>query len=146
MKSELLYTKNPIRDIRISLAYEAEFYFSVQHLSFSEVFKTPTLDKRCTGTEAYQRAQTKLTELGHRELYDSKKFLTSFRVDHGSGVGGRACRRIYSTNAENKLIIIDEAEDRDHAILTDQIISIISDISKEERSLIDTDVFKLNSS
>ena len=86
---------------------------------------------------------TKLIELDNKKLHDSNRLLCSFGKDYGSSMEGRIIRDIYSTNDNTKLIIVDEAEDRDHAVLTDQIISLISDISQEERKLIDSDVSKL---
>jgi len=55
----------------------------------------------------------------------------------------REFRNIYSTNEDTKLIVIDESEDPAHAVLTNQIVSLISDISTEDRKLIDSDISKL---
>ena len=149
MKSEILYAhvisyyrKLP-EDIRFDLAHIAEEELFISHLSFRGAFKSSPLEESCLGKEAYKRMMAKLVELDNKKLHDSNRLLSSFGKDYGSGMGGRTYRDIYSTNDDTKLIIIDEAEDRDHAILTDQIVSLILDISPEDRKLIEQDVSKL---
>ena len=146
MKSEVLYAYTintyELDDLRFSLAYTAEER-SVPHLSFKNAFKTSSLEKACFLEETYDRMIKRLSELGHRRIGDSDELLVYFSTDYGSGMGGREFRNIYSTNDDAKLIIIDEAEDRDHAVLTNQVVSLISDISTEERKLIGLDIIKL---
>ena len=144
MKVEILYAYRwEYSEVVYNLAHIAEEELCVPHLSFREAFKTSSLEKVRLGKEAYKKMVFRLTELDNRKLHDSNKLLASFGKNYGSGMGGRANRDIYSTNENNKLIIVDEAEDRDHAVLTDQIVSLISDISLDERKLIESDVSKL---
>ncbi len=143
MKSEILYAINAYEDIRLNLAYKAEKELFAPHLSFRQTFQSSTLDSRYLGKEAYKSMNAKLIELGNKKLGDSSRLLLSFIQDYGSGMGGREFRNIYSTNEDAKLIIIDEAEDPSHLILTNQIVSLISNISTEERKLIDLDINKL---
>ncbi len=144
MKSEILYSLYQ-RDIRLSLAYKAEKELFAPHLSFRQVFKSSTIDRRCLEKEAHESMNAKLFELCSKKLCDdlSRLLLISFINDYGSGMGGREFRYIYSTNDNTKLIVIDEAEGPDHAVLTDRIVSLISDISTEDRKLIDSDISKL---
>lgn len=144
MKSEILYAKGQrLEDIRFNLAYKAEKELFAPHLSLRRAFQSSTLDSRCLGKEAYESMNAKLVELGNKKLGDLSRLLISFIQDYGGGMGGREFRNIYSTNEDTKLIVIDESEDPAHAVLTNQIVSLISDISTEDRKLIDSDISKL---